>query len=322
MAERPLVSIVVPVYQSERTVGEAISSALMQTYPNVEVVVCLDGASDRSGAIVEAYGDLVTVVRQENRGLAAARNAAVAASSGELIALLDADDVLLPQHVERAVDRWLARPTPRAYVTCNAYAVGAAGIVPRRTVLPRKAPPEAGHRLALLQRNIVSVLSVYPRAMHDEVGGFDPAMRVLEDYDFWLRAAFAGWTTLYETEPTALYRRSGGSLSAKSALMAEYEQRLRERIRARYDDRLTEPERAYLDRIVEMETQDVYLDRGDAALREGRRQDAAREYAEAASLVPWDRRLRLKATALAVVPGAGSVYGWRERVRARETSRS
>ncbi|GAB47015.1 glycosyltransferase family 2 protein [Mobilicoccus pelagius] len=322
MPHGPRVSVVIPCYQSERTVGEAISSALMQTYPDVEVVVCLDGATDRSGAIVDAYGDLLTVVRQENRGLAEARNSAVAAASGELIALLDADDVLLPPHVERAVARWQARETEKAYVTCNAYTMGVSGIVPRRTVLPRTTPRSQGHRLALLQRNIVSVLSVYPRAMHEEIGGFDPEMRVLEDYDFWVRAAFAGWTTLYETTPTALYRRTGSSLSARTARMAEYEQRLRRAVRERYDDRLTDDERAYLDRVLDMETQDVYLQRADAALREGRRTEAAADYSAAASLVPWDRRLRLKAGMLRHVPPTGALYRWRERVRREETSRA
>ncbi|GMA38730.1 glycosyltransferase family 2 protein [Mobilicoccus caccae] len=322
MVDRPLVSIVIPVYQSERTVGAAISSALTQTYDNVEVVVCLDGATDRSGPIVDAHGDLVRVVRQENQGLSAARNAAVAASSGELIALLDADDVLLPPHVERAVDRWRARPVEKAYVTCNAFTMGRSGVVNRRTVLPRKAPAADSHRLALLQRNIVSVLSVYPRAMHDEVGGFDTQMRVLEDYDFWVRAAFAGWTTLYETEPTALYRRTGTSLSAQRERMAEYEQRLRATVREEFADRLTPQEREYLARAEGMETHDIHLERGDAALREGRRRDAAREFAAASALVPWDRPLALKSSALRYLPPAGAFYAWRERVRAGETARS
>ncbi|WP_313565916.1 glycosyltransferase [Mobilicoccus sp.] len=322
MVDRPRVSVVIPCYQSERTVGEAISGALNQTYPHVEVVVCLDGATDRSGAIIDAFGDLVTLVRQENQGLAAARNSAVQAASGDLIALLDADDVLLPPHVERAVDRWQARDTEKAYVTCNAYTMGGSGIVPRRTVLSRSAPPVAGHRLALLQRNIVSVLSVYPREMHEEIGGFDPEMHVLEDYDFWVRAAFAGWQTLYETQPTALYRRTGSSLSSGVDRMAEYEYLLRARVRERYADALTPAEREYLDRVTSMETQDVYLARGDEALRAGRRRAAATEYAAAASLVPWDRRLRLKSIALRHIPPAGSLYAWRARVRTEETSRT
>ncbi|MDO5627795.1 MAG: glycosyltransferase [Mobilicoccus sp.] len=322
MSGDPLVSVVIPCYQSERTVGEAVSSALMQTYPHVEVVVCLDGATDRSEAIVDAYGDLITVVKQENQGLAAARNAAVAGARGDLIALLDADDVLLPPHVERAVARWQRRDAEHAYVTCNAFVMGAAGVVPRRTVLPRKEPAADGHRLALLQRNIVSVLSVYPREMHEAVGGFDPEMRVLEDYDFWVRAAFAGWTTLYETEPTALYRRTSASLSAQAEKMAEYQHRLRARVLERHEHDLTPDERAYLERARDLETEAVHLARGDLALREGRRQDAAREYTAAADLVPWDRGLRLKATALTHLPPAGRLYAWRERVRTSETSRS
>lgn len=318
----PLVSIVIPAYRSERTIGGAIASALTQTYENIKVVVCLDGVTDRSEAIVQGYGDLVTVIRQENRGVAAARNAAVAASSGELIALLDADDILLPAHVESAVARWAARCVDKAYVTCNAFWLGRAGIVPRRTVLPRTAPPAEGHRLALLQRNLVSGQSLYPRAMHEELGGFDTQMRVLEDYDFWVRAAFAGWTTLYETEPTALYRRAGESLSSELDHMAEYRHRMLRSVQATYADQLTDAERAYLDTALSMETEDVHLRRGDEALRRGDREAAAQAFAAASTLVPGDRRLRLKAMALRHLPSADRLYAWRERIRTGETERA
>lgn len=322
MSGDPLVSVVIPCYRSERTVGATISSALTQTYPHVEVIVCLDGVVDRSDTIVAGYGDLVRVLQQDNQGVAAARNTGVQAAHGELIAVVDADDTLLPHYLSRAVDLWQRREVQKSYVTSNAYIMGSAGIVPRRTVLPRKQPPYANHRLALLQRNIVSGHALYPRAMHDELGGFDTTMRVLEDYDFWIRAAFAGWHTLYQREPAALYRRAGGSLTEDAEEMAGFEYRLRATVRERFADQLTEEEWRYLDGILGLETQDVHLARGDAALRAGRRGEAATEYEAASMLVPWDRRLRLKSAALRFVPPAGAFYRWREQVRSTETSRS
>ena len=121
MSADPTVSVVIPTYQSERTVGETISSALNQTYPVLEIVVCIDGATDASAAIAAAYGPLVRVVHQENRGLAQARNAAIAATHGDLIAILDADDAFLPPYVERAVRAWLAAGGRRRFVSSGTF---------------------------------------------------------------------------------------------------------------------------------------------------------------------------------------------------------
>ncbi|HCD99918.1 MAG TPA: family 2 glycosyl transferase, partial [Armatimonadetes bacterium] len=96
-------SVIVPCFNASRTLAAAIDSALAQTHPDTEVVVVDDGSTDGSGEIAESYGERIVLVRQPNRGLSAARNAGVAASSGEFLTLLDADDVLLPECVARRV---------------------------------------------------------------------------------------------------------------------------------------------------------------------------------------------------------------------------
>jgi glycosyltransferase involved in cell wall biosynthesis len=95
MTEQPLVSVIVAAFQAETFLEEAIAGILAQDYAPFEVVVCDDGSTDRTAEILAAHPELHTI-RQANAGPAAARNAAVAASSGELLAIFDADDLWPP----------------------------------------------------------------------------------------------------------------------------------------------------------------------------------------------------------------------------------
>ncbi len=102
----PSVSIVVNNYNYGRFLAEAIDSALAQSHPDVEVVVVDDGSTDGSQRIIARYGDRVRALLKENGGQASALNAGLAASTGDLVLFLDADDVLLPEAVERVVEVW------------------------------------------------------------------------------------------------------------------------------------------------------------------------------------------------------------------------
>ena len=106
----PLVSVIIPVYNGERFLAEAIESVLSQTYPNCEVIVVDDGSTDHSPEIARSYQS-VGFVRQEHAGTAAARNRGIKHSAGEYLAFLDADDLWLPDKLRLQMAELNADPS-------------------------------------------------------------------------------------------------------------------------------------------------------------------------------------------------------------------
>ena len=106
----PLVSCIVPAFNSGRYIGEALDSILAQTYSKIEIIVCDDGSTDDTRAIVARYGDRVEYLKQETLGPAATRNLGVAAAKGALLAFLDADDLWHSEKLERQIARFDAMP--------------------------------------------------------------------------------------------------------------------------------------------------------------------------------------------------------------------
>ena len=107
----PLVSILIPCFNAERWIAETLDSALAQTWPNLEIIVIDDGSTDRSAEVVETYADRgVRLIRQPNAGSPATRNRAFAASSGEFIQFLDADDIIDPDKITIQLERLIDQP--------------------------------------------------------------------------------------------------------------------------------------------------------------------------------------------------------------------
>ncbi|MGB6014954.1 MAG: glycosyltransferase family A protein, partial [Nodosilinea sp.] len=109
----PLVSVIIPAYNAERFVGRTLEAVLAQTYTALEVLVVDDGSQDATGDIVRRYQQQdprIKLLHQQNAGVAAARNLAVATAQGEFIAPVDADDIWFPHHIEAQVNCFLASP--------------------------------------------------------------------------------------------------------------------------------------------------------------------------------------------------------------------
>ena len=110
LPEFPLVSIIISNYNYKNYLEGAIGSALNQTYSDVEVIVVDDGSTDGSRQLIASYGDRIVVVLKENGGQASACNAGYRVSQGEVVIFLDADDMLLPDAVERVIAGFGSRP--------------------------------------------------------------------------------------------------------------------------------------------------------------------------------------------------------------------
>jgi glycosyltransferase involved in cell wall biosynthesis len=291
------VSIVMPAFDAERTVGAAISSALWQTYRDLEVVVVDDGSRDATGAIAAAFPEPVRLVRQENRGVASARNRGIAESRGELIAFCDADDVLLPGHVEA-----LLQVFDRAggIATSNCYWLFPGGIHPARTRYKGGFPRPERQRLAILEQDFVLTMSLFPKALWEEIGPFDEELTVAEDWDFWLRAIYAGHRVSLQPRPLALYRWGSSGLASDQRRMDEHTEAVLRKVLARDD--LAPEERAYLKRRLAGPGPAALGRQGDEALRRGHYREAAARYREAAGLCPSEPRLLWKARAMRFAP--------------------
>ncbi|MFN2471253.1 MAG: glycosyltransferase family 2 protein [Gaiellaceae bacterium] len=293
----PRVSVVMPAYDAGATVGAAVSFVLGQTYRDLELVVVDDGSTDATAAIVEAHEGPVRLVRQENAGVAAARNRGVAEARGELIAFCDSDDVLFPEHVETLVALYDRRG---GIVTANSYWLLPGGIHPSRTRYKGGFPAPDEQRRAILEQNFVSPLSLFPRRLVEEIGPFPVERRRAEDWHFWIRAILAGHRVSLQPKPLALYRWGTESLSAaRDRMDADVEAVYRE-LETRVD--LTPLERDYVRRRLRGPSPRELGREGDRALRERRYSEAARLYRAAAALVPSERMLLWKARVLTPAP--------------------
>jgi glycosyltransferase involved in cell wall biosynthesis len=292
------VSVVVPAFDAERTVGAAISSALWQTYRDLEVVVVDDGSRDATGAIASSFPEPVRVVSQKNAGVAAARNRGLAEARGELIAFCDADDVLLPRHLEALVEAY--DRAGGGLATSNCYWLFPGGIHPSRTRYKGRFPAPDAQRLAILEQNFVSTMSLFPKALADEVGPFDEELIVAEDWDFWLRAIYSGRRVTLQPRPYALYRWGDSGLAADTKRMDAHADAVLRKAAARDD--LTAEERAYVERRLSGPGPAELGRTGDEALRERDYGEAAARYRAAAALAPSEPRLVWKSRVLRVAP--------------------
>lgn len=218
----PRVSVIMPAYNVAEFIGIAIDSVLAQTFSDLELIVVDDGSTDETASIVQqrqaADGrGLVHLIRQSNQGLAAARNAALAVAKGECFALLDSDDLWEPSFLASQMSV-LDRDAGVAIVTGNARYIG--GPEHGAPVRPHPDPrPDPNLRTILGDERAVFIMSVFRRSVFDRIGGFKPKFRTNEDYDFWLRAASAGFRFVRNSAPLAGYRIRAESLSADEVRM-------------------------------------------------------------------------------------------------------
>ncbi len=232
MSQSPLVSVVMPLYNSAATVRESLESVLSQTYPNLEILVVNDGSTDDGVAICQGYGDgRVRVVHQQNRGLAGARNTGIRQAKGEFLGFLDSDDLWLPTKVERHVAHLQAWPevgvsfSRSGFIDESSRPIGIYQMPRLQDITPEIVfcrNPIGNGSAVVIRRDVFDAIR-FEANLYGEVEDFffDDTFRQSEDIECWLRIALqTQWRIEGIPEALTLYRISDGGLSAN--LMKQY----------------------------------------------------------------------------------------------------
>lgn len=190
------IDVVIPTYNGERFILAALDSVNAQTVLPTRIIVVDDGSTDRTADVVRAYASIVplTLLQQKNGGLSAARNAGIRASTGEYIALLDADDEWYPTKLEEQMRVFANTPFVDVGLVYTAYSIIDADGRPTdkffQVPLDRRVRGKVFVRL--LDANMITGSGsgvLVKRACFDAVGLFDEQLAACEDWDMWLRVA-------------------------------------------------------------------------------------------------------------------------------------
>lgn len=317
----PAVSVIVPVYNTAPYLGDALDSVLAQTFTDYEVIVVNDGSPDTEllERVLEPYAGRVRYLRQENAGVSTARNNALAVARGRYAAMLDSDDTWHPEYLASQVAVLDADPTVHVVYPdalrfgggaeerySEQYAVG--GDVTFGRVLARECQVYGG---VTARRDAIL-----------EAGGYDPGLRMAEDFDLWLRILRRGGRIVYNDRVLAYYRYRPGSHTASPRPMLENLLRVLDKTARTLE--LEPGEREVLERQRAWVRANLALLDGKAAFRAGDARTARRKLGEARALsTRRNLKVSLALGLLRVVPGPLlRLYLLRERLYAYRARRA
>jgi glycosyltransferase involved in cell wall biosynthesis len=206
----PLVSVIIPVYNGERYIVQAVESALRQTFTNLEIIIVDDGSTDRTQQVLQPYFDRVRYIYQENQGVAAARNIACQLAQGEFLAFLDADDYFLPSKLEKQLACFDHDPA------LDMVQTGWLMVDETGKDISEMKPWQQAPKLDL--ESFIIFKCVRPSAMMlrrkwwEKLGGFNDNFPLAEDLDFALRLALKGCKAVWLEEILTCYRQHNSNI--------------------------------------------------------------------------------------------------------------
>ena len=258
----PTISVVISAYQASATIGAAVRSVLEQSVPPHELIVIDDGSTDDLAHALRPFGDRVLYRRKENGGAASARNVALELCSGELFAILDADDAYARGRIEAIGALAAARPDLDLVSTDAAFVFD--GRV-ANTFLAATPFAVEDQRTAIFWTCYTGGWAAIKTDRLREIGGFDESFRIAYDWDCVVRLMLSGSTAGMVDAPLYEYTMHGSSLSAQR--VASLWERVRLLEKASSDSSLTAEEAAELARALRHHRTKAALTQADAAIR-------------------------------------------------------
>ncbi|HTI60957.1 glycosyltransferase family 2 protein [Mucilaginibacter sp.] len=230
MLEYPLVSIIIPVYNSERYLGEAIKSAIGQSWPNKEIIVIDDGSTDDSLKIANSFGQGLVVCTQKNSGASAARNHGFSKAKGDYIQFLDADDILGADKIANQLKLLQQNPGKIAVCSTVHFADGSDHTKNKPSEYEEEFLTDAKpldflinlwggytNKGSMVQPNAWLV----PKAIADKAGKWNEDLSLDDDGEYFCRVILASEGIVVARETFNYYRKNPGhTLSGKRDLKA------------------------------------------------------------------------------------------------------
>jgi len=209
------VSVIIPTYNRDAMLKDAVDSVLVQDYRDFELIVVDDGSTDRTPEILKSYREDINVIHQNNQGVSSARNAGIAAASGRLVAFLDSDDIWMPRKLSIQVDFFRANTEALICQTEETWIRNGIRVNPgKRHQKVSGMIFEPSLKLCLVSPSAVMIR----RRLFEKVGLFDESLPACEDYDLWLRISCR--YPIYLIDTSLIIKRGGhvDQLSRKPGL--------------------------------------------------------------------------------------------------------
>lgn len=203
MQGRPMVSVIVPVYNGEEYLAEALESVLAQDYHPTEIIVVDDGSTDGTAQVASRLKDSIRYIYQPNSGPAAARNRGLSAAGGEVIGFLDADDMWVGDKLELQTGR-LAGDSSAQVVIGSVQNVEDLKTVGGELRFEKLSEPMVPLMLGS---------ALFRRAVFDKVGLFDETLTFCEDWDWFMRARELAVPMVIHHDVVLLHRRHEGNMT-------------------------------------------------------------------------------------------------------------
>ena len=199
----PLVSVIIPVYNCERYLSQAIESVLAQKYRPLELVIVDDGSTDNTAQVAAAFSDHIHYIYQPNQGAPAARNTGFKIASGDIIAFLDADDLWTENKLELQVPRLVKNHSVDIVL----------GYIERLNLTGYRDNIPQFEEFEEPQINLSLATGIFRRSVFDRVGLFDEKLYHCDDWDWFMRARELGISIAIYPELTLLYRRHENNMT-------------------------------------------------------------------------------------------------------------